>query len=281
LGDIKGCEPYEARFEAITKYVYEDDYLWDFGNGITSTESSPVFRYDEPGLYTVKLIVRGDGGTKWDSKEVRVYPKPEVDFTFSDTLAYISSQTKEDDMIQFYNHTKYGDEFEWFFNKNNFFDGEIPESYEKEPKHAYSDTGTYYVVLISNSEYGCGDTLIHPKAIKVKGEGNILFPTGFFLDPTKGPADEYNTDQYTPNMYLFYPKNRGLERYKLEIYNRWGTLVFETDDANRGWNGYINGVPAKQDVYVWRCRGEYTNGGKFEISGDVTVILTSVNVQPE
>jgi PKD repeat protein len=278
LGDIDGCQPFETKFKAITKYVYDNQFEWYFGDGQTSNEKYPIHEYNKPGLYTVKLVVRGDGGTKWDSKEVTVHPMPIVDFTFSDSLAYVSSQTKEDDIIQFYNHTKYGSTWEWYFDKRTFLMGAIPDSYEKEPSYAYPNIGVFYAVLIATSEYNCSDTLIQEKAIVVKGEGYIAFPTGFFLDPTKGPADEYNTDQVTPNMYLFYPASHGVDNYKLEVYNRWGTLVFESNDVNRGWNGYIDGVEAKQDVYVWRCHGVYTNGEKFEQSGDVTLLKTQVNV---
>ncbi len=280
LGDIGGCAPYTAVFKAYTKYIYEDEYYWDFGNGITSTNRSPSYIYGEPGIYTVKLIVRGDGGTKWDATQVNVYPKPNADFSFSDTLAFVSSQTKSDDVISFYNHTKHGSEYEWFFDKRSFYEQGLADSYEKEPKHVYSDTGTFYPVLIATSEHECSDTAIHTKAIRVKGEGMIVFPTGFFVDPTKGPSDTYNTDQYTPNMYLFYPKSYGVEKYKLEVYNRWGTLVFSSVDVNKGWDGYIDGIPGKQDVYIWRCHGEYTDGTEFELSGDVTLFIAPVNVDP-
>jgi len=59
----------------------------------------------------------------------------------------------------------------------------------------------------------------------------------------------------------------------MEVYNRWGVLVFESNDINYGWNGFIDGKAAKQDVYVWRARGRFTNGEPFVMSGDVTLII--------
>jgi hypothetical protein len=50
-------------------------------------------------------------------------------------------------------------------------------------------------------------------------------------------------------------------------------LIFKSDDINRGWNGFINGEPAKQDVYVWRAKGRFTNGQPYEMHGDVTLIV--------
>ncbi len=55
-----------------------ESWLWDFGNGATSSERNPVFDYTVPGTYSVKLIVTGPGGTdnevKTDYIKVNVAP---------------------------------------------------------------------------------------------------------------------------------------------------------------------------------------------------------------
>ena len=43
-------------------------------------------------------------------------------------------------------------------------------------------------------------------------------------------------------------------RFELKIYNRWGKLVFETQDAQQGWNGQINGSLASPGVYLWTAK---------------------------
>ena len=57
--------------------------------------------------------------------------------------------------------------------------------------------------------------------------------------------------------------------------------MFESNDVNKGWNGYYEGSPAKQDVYVWRAKGTFTNGRSFDFGGDVVLIRTEVNVDPD
>jgi PKD repeat protein len=267
--DIAACVPFEVNFESWTKYVYEDSLLWDFGDGNFSTEPDPIYTYSNPGVYTVKLIVRGEGGTNWDYKIVTVNPKPEVDFTFNDSIVFDSSQTKGYDWINFYNHTKYATNYYWYFDSENNLGG-APDSEEKEPYWHYNDIGTYYVALVAESGEGCLDTLIHRTPIRVLGGGYLKYPTAFFVSPD-GPRDEYDTRRET-NKMVFYPLNEGIDEYKLEIYNRWGVLVFESNEVDRGWNGFIQGTPAKQDVYVWRARGRFTNGQPFDMSGDVTLI---------
>lgn len=282
IGDeISGCIPLTIDFSAYTKYAKEGTYEWNFGDGSSIlTEETPTYTFNKSGTFTVKLNIEGDGGPAADYKVITVYPQPIADFSFNDTVVFVASQTKDDDRVNFYNQTKYGVNYEWFFDLEDFLSGSAPNSLEKDPIWAYDEIGKYYPVLIAYSGEGCSDTLISSNYIKVLGEGVLEFPTGFFTDPRSAPADEYNTSQITPNMYIFYPKNNGVAKYKLEIYNRWGTLIFETDDVNRGWNGYFDGTIAKQDVYIWRAKGNFTNGQPFDISGDVTLFHTPVNTNP-
>ncbi len=279
--DISGCIPLTVDFSSYTKYNYEDNYEWNFGDGTTvSNDASPTYVFDNPGTYTIKLNVVGDGGPAADYKIVRVYDNPEADFAFNDSIVMVASQTQGGDVVNFYNLSTNAFEYEWYFDSVDFYNSEVPNSTEKDPTWVYLEVGEYRPVLISYSTEGCADTLVHPKTILVKGEGIIEFPSGFFVHPSLPPSDEYNTDQEAGNMYLFYPKNNGIAEYRLEVYNRWGTKVFECDDVNRGWNGYIDGIPGKQDVYVWRARGRFTNGTPFDLSGDVTLFIAPVNITP-
>jgi len=56
------------------------------------------------------------------------------------------------------------------------------------------------------------------------------------------------------------------------IFNRWGALIFESYNKDMGWDGRIGGKLAKQDVYIWKVEGKYTNGENFVDSGDVTLL---------
>ena len=277
--DIAGCEPYTVDFSSTTKYAYEI-YEWDFGvDGAKSTDAEPTFTFTEPGVYSVRLVIYGDGGTNWDYKLVTVYPKPEVDFSFNDSVVIVQSQVESNDTINFYNHTKFGQRWEWYFDANNLESG-LYDSDEKNPTHFYTDTGTYHVALLAESEYGCIDTKIHPTAIRVIGEGFVRFPNGFFLDPA-GPVDGHISNQQDTRMQIFRPYASGVVEYKLEVYNRWGVLVFKSKDVNYGWNGYIDGKPGKQDVYIWRATGRFSNGQPFEENGDVTLIVASPTLPTE
>jgi hypothetical protein len=277
--DIQACIPFTLDFSAITKYAYPDQYEWDFGDGdAISTDTMPTYTYTEPGMYTVRLVVYGDGGANSDTRLVTVYPNPTANFSFNDSSVFMASQNQDPDIISFYNSTLDGDNYWWFFTNQDppesnpvFYEGNA-ESTEKNPTWFYDAEGTYYVALIAQSDLGCYDTIVHPIPINVLGEGNIQFPTAFTADPA-GARDEWISDPNDLDTRIFRPYAQGVAEYKLEVYNRWGVLVFESHDVNHGWNGYLNGEPAKQDVYIWKAKGRFTNGRPFEVSGDVTLII--------
>jgi gliding motility-associated-like protein len=59
--------------------------------------------------------------------------------------------------------------------------------------------------------------------------------------------------------------------YTMSIYDRWGHLVFESNSWSKGWDGFNNGTPVQQDVYV--CKVRYR-----ELSGRINEAISSVTV---
>jgi gliding motility-associated-like protein len=60
--------------------------------------------------------------------------------------------------------------------------------------------------------------------------------------------------------------------YSLEIFNRWGTKVYETADKNAGWDGLINGQDAPVGVYMYRLRYKSIQGDSKDIQGSLTLL---------
>jgi gliding motility-associated-like protein len=60
--------------------------------------------------------------------------------------------------------------------------------------------------------------------------------------------------------------------YHLMIFNRWGELIYESFDQETGWDGLYKGDTAKQDVYIWKVKGTYSDGRGFTKTGDVTLM---------
>jgi hypothetical protein len=101
--------------------------------------------------------------------------------------------------------------------------------------------------------------------------GEIIFPNAFKWNGT-GPTGGYWTENQTDD-HVFRPFTRNVVNYKLKIFTRWGNLIYETTDLNKGWDGYSrDGNLAPQAVYVWIATGKFTDGNMFNKIGDVTFL---------
>ena len=258
--DTTGCTPLTVQFRNLSQYG--ESYIWDFGNGAFSNDENPVYTYYIPGTYLVRLTVTNIAGQDVHEGIISVYRNPVVIFD-----AYPTNVVNNDQIVRFYNYTQYGFTYLW-----NFGDGET--STEFEPYHQYESPGTYEVTLIVTSVDGCIDslTLQTPIIVDFK-KGTIRFANVFKWNgegPTGGYWEEGDNTQID---YIFRPHFENIEDYKLQIFNRWGVLIYESDDLYKGWDGYWgNGKLAQQGVYVWRVEGRYTNGEFFVKVGDVTFL---------
>ena len=71
---------------------------------------------------------------------------------------------------------------------------------------------------------------------------------------------------------IFHPLYSGIVEYQMEVYNRWGEKIFISNDICIGWDGYVNGVMALQDVYVWKVSVIFKNGEPHKQYGSVTLL---------
>jgi len=73
------------------------------------------------------------------------------------------------------------------------------------------------------------------------------------------------------NDFLFV-YHKGLERLVFRIYNRWGSLIFETTDPTAGWNGTFKGKELNPDVFVYELYAEFFNFKAQRTTGSVTLL---------
>ncbi len=112
------------------------------------------------------------------------------------------------------------------------------------PEHTFpiGEIGNYLVELIVTSQFGCVDTA--SQIIIVKDQLLYYVPNTFTPD-----GDEHN-NEFRPIM------TAGMDPhdYQLSIYNRWGELLFESNDISIGWDGTYNGEFVQEGTYVWTIR---------------------------
>jgi hypothetical protein len=113
-------------------------------------------------------------------------------------------------------------------------------------------------------------------AVFAEDSGFVKFPNAFKPNPS-GPTGGYYPclgDMIdTQNLNeIFYPLYYGVAEYHLEIYNRWGEKIYTSDELCKGWDGYVDGVMAPQDVYVWKVSVIYDNGEPYKEYGSLTLL---------
>jgi gliding motility-associated-like protein len=63
-----------------------------------------------------------------------------------------------------------------------------------------------------------------------------------------------------------------IQSYQLQVFDRWGTCIFETQNTDQGWDGTYNGRPLPLGTYAFVIRATQNNGKKIEEKGTVTLI---------
>ncbi len=243
----EGCAPLQVQFYNSSSNA--QSYVWDFGDGSTSTDTNPSHTFIDHGTFMVKLTAIGYCNKQKDIlKPVYVYENPQVDFEISPDTASI------DQIVIFDNKTVGGEFYLW-----DFGDGET--STDISPRKAYHSAGVYDVKLVATSINGCKDSLIKENAITIISDLFVQFPTAF------SPNDDGINDYFKPLMNY-------VKEAELYVYDRYGNVVFHTKDPEHVfWDGRLpNGKPLPMDVYVWKIVGTFVNGQPFSKQGEVTLI---------
>lgn len=155
---LKGCVPYTAGFAAaVASPEPVASYLWDFGNGVTSTAATPSYTYTAQGTYTVSLTVTTVGGctqTYTLPNAVTVGTKPVVAFSAQPPVVCAFQP------VQFTSTSTPATQWQWTF-------GDGATSGDENPKHEYNDTGYFNVQLVVTNN-GCKDSLTIDSVVRIK-----------------------------------------------------------------------------------------------------------------
>jgi gliding motility-associated-like protein len=144
----------------------------------------------------------------------------------------------------------------------DFGDGTITEESNSTFEYQYPfDEGNYTVGLVVESQYGCLDSTT--QLIQVKGDVLYYVPNAFTPD-----GDEHNntfspvfTSGYIPGSYQF------------DIYNRWGELIFSSQNPEIGWDGYYNFVKCGEGMYAYNIRFVVSSTGELRsVFGHVNLL---------
>ncbi|MFT5859790.1 MAG: gliding motility-associated-like protein [Flavobacteriaceae bacterium] len=212
-----------------------------------------------PGLmhgdYDVQLIVGSLEGCI-DSLTItdllHVDPIPVADFVYSpNPITMFNSQ------VYFSNLSINASTYEWYFDQ-----GVPAQSIAENPTTVFPDgqEGTYQVMLIAASDLGCLDTAFLD--VIVYSEILIYAPNAFTPD-----GDEHNQN------WFVHMEGIDIYDFELQLFNRWGELVWESHDISVGWDGTYNGNCAQVGTYTWVVHAkDLFNDERHVFNGHVTLL---------
>jgi gliding motility-associated-like protein len=254
-----GCAPHTVTFINASRYADPTSYFWEFGAGEgTSRAIDPTYTYQEPGLYSVTLSATNElGDTVTLTKEmiIEVRENPVARFAvYPTTPLNVPAEILYAD-----NRSVNATEYLWDF-------GDGTTSTEAEPQHKYTEEGTFTITLIARNDNGCSDTTVMASAVTTVNHGQLLIPNAFI--PNKSGGGSGNA----LNNEVFLPLVQNVTKFQMMVFNRWGELMFESTNAEVGWDGYFQGKLCAQDVYIYRITVEYENGRSITRTGDINLI---------
>lgn len=123
---------------------------------------------------------------------------------------------------------------------------------------AFSEPGDYVVTQFVEDIQGCKDTLSQVITIKP--------PVYFYLPNAFTPNGDGRNDE-------FVGKGIGVNEFSMEIYDRWGVLIFSSNDYQEGWDGNdLSGNPVPNGVYVVKYKAKGASDREYDYLQTVTVV---------
>ncbi|HMJ68558.1 MAG TPA: PKD-like domain-containing protein [Cyclobacteriaceae bacterium] len=248
-----------------------DKFAWrvidNAGTAAQSNADLPVFKIPSPGKYTIELVTSNSftGDQKTATKDIIIYNLPMASFDVRPGVVYVP-----DTELTTYNFSDGATSYLWDFDDGTTSD-------DKEPTHKYRIEGVYDIMLIAMNDHGnnivCVDTLI--RKVTAKQGGVTRVPNAFTPSPN-GPTSSIGSPP-TPgsNSFndTFLPQVKGAEEFNMQVFDRWGNLVFESNNSNIGWDGYDkHGKLMPAGVYVFKMTLRLSDGQRTTQVGDITMI---------
>lgn len=247
--DTEACAPAHISFADASGVANSEIVNWEwYFEGMSGSEDSHVYtNWNNPGTFDVGLSVSTSQGCS-DSillqDYIKIHPNPKASFVTEPlTLDWCEPN------IRLINTTTDYTNVLWDFGDGN-------SSEELNPYHEYEAAQSYHISLYAENEFDCSHTF------------------GYDIHPT------HDIPFYVPN--AFSPENDGnnesfkaysecIRDYELWVFNRWGALIFYSNDINTGWDGTYLNQKCPIGVYSWKIKYHGGKDGQIE-TGEVTLL---------
>lgn len=250
-----GCAPLTFTLNGTSDGANDLFYWQEFG----LTGNPQVVTMSDTGKHNVTLVVTNPNtnctSTLTKLNHIQVYPKPDASFYSDPTTTSILNPD-----FNFYNTSTGAVSYYWHFGDPAAV-GAANTSFLQNTSHSYSYVGKYDVHLVATSSRGCKDTA--RVTVEVTPDFAIYIPNTFTPDGN-GVND------------IFQPLGVGIDEdnYRLDIFDRWGELIYTSNNFRKGWDGTAKGGSnmVQQGVYVYKLMVYDLQGNKHPFVGHVTLL---------
>lgn len=234
LNESEGCAPFMINFIDSSTIATGEivEWRWKTESEVVSSMQNYQHQYINAGTKDIQLLVKSDSGCLDSIQKLavaKIYPKPKAIFSYSPTAPSIIENE-----VQFTDLSVNSVFWNWSF-------GDGGASNEQYPSNEYKDTGLFNVRLeILDSNQCVGDTQleVYIQPAFFVFTPNSFTPNGDGLNETWGPEGVLE----------------GVLGYELQIFNRWGEILFESKDPSKRWDGKYQGSLVQEGHYGYRMR---------------------------
>jgi gliding motility-associated-like protein len=246
----EGCGTVTAVFHGTSVYEYPVQYVWDFGDGTLGSGTNPSHEYTSAGIYDVSVVASTSNGCP-DSANILL---DEVVIVHPNPIAGFEILGSSDDFIESYIEVT---SVATGAVASNYFisDGTTYNAFDF--THEFTQSGIITITQTVESEYGCVASAVGAVIIN----GYVFYAPNSFT-----PNNDDVNDVWIPSVI-------GAKTYHLQIYNRWGEMIFETTDHKQPWIGEVHGGEyyAPDGVYVYNVVIEDLVGLPHDFRGHITL----------
>ncbi|MFL5809516.1 MAG: PKD domain-containing protein [Flavisolibacter sp.] len=204
-----------------------NSWLWTFGENKTSSLQNPQVLYSLFNQKTIKLVVNNGFCADTSSQTVLLDNFLKADFSgFDDNCpneATSFTSTAQGHIVQ----------YSWSFGDGGT--AAVPS-----PSHVYAGpirTTPFIVTFTITDSLGCQSS--KQKTIRIYSSCFLAVPSAFT------PNNDGLNDFLAPLNAV------KAEKLDFKVFNRWGQLIFQTNNWKHGWDGTVKGIPQGTDIYVW------------------------------
>jgi gliding motility-associated-like protein len=226
-------------------------YSWSGPAGFSSAERVvllPVTSAGVAGSYSLVISLNGCES----SVAVAVVPAPLATPVATFTTDPLHAEALYPPLtVNFSNASSGADRYVWDFGDGTF-------SEEVNPVHVYMRKGDYAVRLTAYNDGGCSAVALVSGVASIRDNNYVFIPNGI------SPNGDGKNDDFRVVM-------TNIRSYHLFIYDRWGSLLYESRDIARYWDGTFRGHPVPQGTYYYKIEAAGEDGEQLKRSGYVAV----------